>query len=77
MRAYRVDLETYFRKMHDIQGVEGLDISLIDPDKTFEFKVPKYAEYQELESEDRGAAVQGVKRPVKKSAAGRGHGGHR
>ncbi len=51
VRAYKVDLETYFRKMHAIQGVEGLDISLIDPDKTFEFKVPKYAEYQELESE--------------------------
>ena len=33
------------------RGVEGLDISLIDPDKTFEFKVPKYAEYQQLESE--------------------------
>ena len=51
VRAYKVDLETYFRKMHNIQGVEGLDISLIDPDKTFEFKVPKYAEYQELESQ--------------------------
>ena len=51
VRAYRVDLEAYFRKMHVIQGVEGLDIALIDPDRTFEFKVPKYAEYQELESE--------------------------
>ena len=27
VRAYKVDLETYFRKMHAIQGVEGLDIS--------------------------------------------------
>ena len=50
VRAYRVDLEAYFRKMHEIRGVEGLDIALIDPDRTFEFKVPKYAEYQELES---------------------------
>ena len=31
--------------MHIIRGVEGLDIALIDPDRTFEFKVPKYAEY--------------------------------
>ena len=49
--AYKVDLETYFRKMHLARGVEGLDISLIDPDKTFEFKVPKYAKHQEIESE--------------------------
>ena len=51
VRIYTVDLETYFRKMHEVSGVEGLDISLIDPDKTFEFKVPKYAEYQQLESD--------------------------
>lgn len=51
VRAYTVDLETYFRKMHLAQGVEGLDIALIDPDKSFEFKVPKYAEYQQLENE--------------------------
>ena len=50
VRAYKVDLETYFRKMHLARGVEGLDIALIDPDKTFEFKVPKYAKYQQLES---------------------------
>ncbi len=51
VRAYKVDLETYFRKMHLTGGVEGLDIALIDPDTTFEFKVPKYAKYQQLESE--------------------------
>ena len=50
VRAYRVDLETYFRKMHAIQGVEGLDIALIDPDRTIEYKVPKYADYQETEN---------------------------
>ena len=50
VRAYKVDLETYFRKMHLARGVEGLDIALIDPDKTFEFKVPNYAKHQELES---------------------------
>ena len=51
VRVYKVDLETYFRKMHLARGVEGLDISLIDPDATFEFKVPKYAKHQEMESE--------------------------
>ena len=50
VRAFKVDLETYFRKMHLAQGVEGLDIALIDPDKTFEFKIPNYAKHQELES---------------------------
>ncbi len=51
VRVYKVDLETYFRKMHLARGVEGLDISLIDPDQTFEFKVPKYTKHQEMESE--------------------------
>ncbi|HEV3021747.1 MAG TPA: hypothetical protein VGX76_04750, partial [Pirellulales bacterium] len=37
--------------MHLAGGVEGLDIALIDPDKSFEFEVPKYAEYQQLENE--------------------------
>jgi tetratricopeptide (TPR) repeat protein len=51
VRAYKVDMETYFRKMHLARGVESLDIALIDPDKTFEFKVPKYAKHQELTSQ--------------------------
>ncbi|HEV3003875.1 MAG TPA: tetratricopeptide repeat protein, partial [Pirellulales bacterium] len=51
VRAYTVDLETYFRKMHLASGVEGLDIALIDPDRSFEFAVPKYAQYQQLASE--------------------------
>ncbi|MEX0586800.1 MAG: tetratricopeptide repeat protein, partial [Pirellulales bacterium] len=51
VRVYSIDLETYFRKMHLAGGVESLDITLIDPDNTFEFKVPKYTEYQELESQ--------------------------
>lgn len=42
VKVFAVDLETYFRKMHLAQGVEDLDIALIDPDKTFEFKVPDY-----------------------------------
>lgn len=49
VRVYSVDLETYFRKMHLSAGVEKLDIALIDPDKTFEFKIPEYKEYQKSE----------------------------
>jgi uncharacterized protein YfaS (alpha-2-macroglobulin family)/TolA-binding protein len=51
VRAFAVDMETYFRKMHLTQGVENLDISLIDPDSVFEFKVPDYVEHQQLEHE--------------------------
>jgi len=50
VRAYLIDMETYFRKMHLARGVEALDIALIDPNETFEFKVPRYKKYQELES---------------------------
>ncbi len=50
-RAYKVDLETYFRKMHLATGVEQLDIALISPDKTFEFAVPGYAKYREQKNE--------------------------
>src|SRR6185503_9952566 len=51
VRAFAVDLETYFRKMHLAQGVENLDISLIDPDSVFDFKVPDYVEHQQIEHE--------------------------
>lgn len=51
VRVYRVDLETYFRKMHLATGVEGLDIALIDPNREFEFEVPKYQEFQQLENQ--------------------------
>ncbi|HZZ71655.1 MAG TPA: tetratricopeptide repeat protein [Pirellulales bacterium] len=51
VRIYKVNLETYFRKMHLASGVESLDIALIDPDKTFEFAIPKYADYERFENE--------------------------
>lgn len=51
VRAYSVDLETYFRKMHLAQGVEGLDIALIDPDASFEFTVADYADHKPIESQ--------------------------
>ncbi|MGC3970781.1 MAG: tetratricopeptide repeat protein [Pirellulales bacterium] len=50
VRVYKLDLETYFRKMHLAGGVESLDLALIDPDRSFEFAVPDYAEFKPLES---------------------------
>lgn len=50
-RLHRIDLQAYFRKMHGITGVEELDVSLIQPDKTFEFKPAGYAKYQPLEQD--------------------------
>ena len=82
VRAYKVDLETYFRKMHLARGVEQLDIALIDPEQTFEFKVPKYQKYQQLESAievplGQGPAAGGEGRGVATSVAttSRGAGG--
>ncbi len=50
IRAYKVDLETYFRKRHAARGVEALDVALIDPDAVLEHAVPGYARYREIES---------------------------
>jgi TolA-binding protein len=50
VRVYKLDLETYFRKMHLAGGVESLDLALIDPDRTFEFTVPDYAEFKPQQS---------------------------
>lgn len=51
VRGYSVDLETYFRKMHLMGMIESLDIALIDPDQSFEFKIPNYVPYQETSFE--------------------------
>jgi hypothetical protein len=48
--VYRLDPEAYFRKMHTLTGVEQLDVALIDPDTTFEFTIPDYQPFVELES---------------------------
>jgi uncharacterized protein YfaS (alpha-2-macroglobulin family)/outer membrane protein assembly factor BamD (BamD/ComL family) len=49
IKAYRVDLADYFRKMHLATGVESLDIALIDPDKTWEHKVENFEKYRRTE----------------------------
>ena len=50
-RLYKIDLQAYFRKMHGITGVEGLDVSLIQPDKTWTLKPDHYAKYKPLEQD--------------------------
>ncbi|MEO0017668.1 MAG: hypothetical protein RLZZ522_951, partial [Verrucomicrobiota bacterium] len=50
-RLHKIDLQAYFRKMHGIAGVEGLDVSLIQPDKTWDFKPKDYQKYQPFEQE--------------------------
>ena len=50
IRAYRIDMETYFRKMYGPPGIEQLDIGLIDPDKTSELSIAGYRAHQEFET---------------------------
>ena len=50
-RLHKIDLQAYFRKMHGIAGVEGLDVSLIQPDKTWDFTPKDYQKYQPFEQE--------------------------
>ncbi len=51
VRLYKIDLQAYFRKMHGITGVEGLDVSLIQPDKTWTMKPEGYTKYKPLEQD--------------------------
>ncbi len=62
VRLYRIDLQAYFRKMHGITGVEGLDVSLIQPDKTWTLEIKDYAKYKPFE--------QDVEIPFKANEAG-------
>ena len=49
VKQYYLDLEAYFRKVHQVGGVEHLDIALISPDKQWEYQVDGYAKYRPLE----------------------------
>lgn len=51
VRLYKIDLQAYFRKMHAVNGVETLDVSLIQPDKSWTWKPDGYAKYQPLTRE--------------------------
>ena len=50
-KMYRVDLESYFRKMQSAAGVDALDIALIDPDQSWEESVGDYEAYREFETD--------------------------
>ena len=47
--AYKLDPEAYFRKKQGLEGVEGLDISLVAPDAEWTLDVPDYAKYTPIE----------------------------
>ncbi|MFQ6039969.1 MAG: MG2 domain-containing protein [Candidatus Poribacteria bacterium] len=61
---YKLNLESYWRKMWRITGVEQLDIALIAPNRTWEYKVPDYQRYRlftcEIEIPMDGAGVYAV-----------------
>jgi uncharacterized protein YfaS (alpha-2-macroglobulin family)/TolA-binding protein len=50
-RAWSVDLESYFRKMHTASGVESLDVPLIEPDRAWKIELKGYEPYREIERE--------------------------
>ncbi len=51
LKMYKVDLETYFRKVQTTEGVDTLDIALIDPDKTWQETIENYERYREFENQ--------------------------
>ena len=51
VKHYTLDLEAFFRKTHGTGNVEDLDIALIQPDRTTEFKIDGYAKYKPFEQE--------------------------
>ena len=51
VNLHKLNLEAYWRKMHDVTGVEDLDIGLIEPNKTWQYNVPDYEKYKSFECE--------------------------
>ena len=49
VKLYKIDLEAYWRKMYGVDGIEGLDLALIEPDTTWEYRVPEYTKYKNFE----------------------------
>ena len=50
LRAYKVDMNDYFRKLNTILGVENLDLALIEPDWRWNLDVPDYQDYRQSET---------------------------
>lgn len=50
LSQYTLSLEAFFRSKHTLHndGIEALDIDLIQPDKTWEIQVPGYAKYRSI-----------------------------
>ena len=49
VNLYKLNLEAYWRELYDVKGVEDLDLALIAPDKTWEYRVPDYQNYKPFE----------------------------
>ena len=49
VNLYKLNFEAYWRKMYDVKGVENLDLALIEPNKTWEYRVPDYEKYKRFE----------------------------
>ena len=49
VNLYKLNLEAYWRELYDVKGVEDLDLALIAPDKTWEYRVPDYHKYKPFE----------------------------
>ena len=49
VNLYKLNLEAYWRELHDVKGVEDLDLALIAPDKTWEYRTPDYQKYKSFE----------------------------
>ena len=50
-KMYNVDLATYFRKTQTTEGVDKLDIALIDPDLTWQETIAGYEKYRKFENQ--------------------------
>ncbi len=49
LRVYRIDLESYFRKMHTLGGIDALELSLIRPDSTQQVRIQGFEKHREIE----------------------------
>lgn len=49
VNLYKLNLEAYWRELHNVKGVEDLDLALIAPDKTWEYRVPAYQKFKLFE----------------------------
>lgn len=50
LRAYKVDMNDYFRKLHTMRGVERLDLALIEPDWRWALDITDYQDYRQSET---------------------------